>query len=42
MPLRIPGRLQLALLCSPILALCLTILLAATTFAVTGGADWPR
>ncbi len=42
MPGPIPGRLSLALICSPILALCLTVLLAATTFAVTGGADWPR
>lgn len=41
MPRPMPGF-HLALLCSPILALCLTVLLAATTFAVTGGADWPR
>jgi len=36
-----PGRRRLALLCSPVLALCATVLLAATTLAVTGGADWP-
>lgn len=42
MPRPMPGRFHLALLWSPILALCLTLLMSATTFAVTGGADWPR
>ena len=41
MPRSVPGRLRLALLWSPLLAVCATMVLSATTFAVTGGADWP-
>ena len=41
MPRSVPGRLRPVLLSSPFLAICATIVLSATTFAATGGADWP-
>jgi hypothetical protein len=35
------SRLRRTLIFSPLLALGATLVLAATTFAATGGADWP-